>query len=807
MNVKRILAGMLCFVLVFGSIGLENVALAQEEAATVEAEQTPESTIEPTAEPTAIPTPEPTAVPTPEPTAVPTPVDLMAAAVSDQPSETEVATGELLQSTEKPLTDSTMDPVSDKSVAPVPALEESAQLVHNASKNLPSIKVGTKSLSMMRTMSAFDMFVDGQDYINLVASPGGQLTWTVYASGSAGLVLYAYDVYKDNAIYSFMPDYGYDASYSFWPTEPGSYYVKVFAYDYYSGVELIQNHWFGVSTLSVTGIECNSYSTVTGDMLTWTVVSEGATGAMSYSYSLEWSDAGVEWWLVESTPNYVQDSRFNYRVSSLGYYRLRAYVQETDVSWYVHKALSGNTFIDMGHPILEVYGVSPDAYLPWIGDEVVWTVYTNNNAYGTIECEFTFYYGDYRLYSTGWLDQTSYALTVARSGNYRAEVSVRDSERLDELFQIKSLTVDVSDLWIESITASKTTAYLGDIVTWMINAEGGSGYVRYDCELYLDGNYYDWDWSDDGNFSFVLTEPGEYILYANVSDEFVSLSDKSGITTALERPAPVLSEIFSVSSTSLKATWGAVTGATGYVLERATSAAGSFTAVYIGTATTYTNTGLTAGLAYYYRVRATKAVNGVIYNGLNSAPKAGVPLAGPVISKTEALSASSIKITWSGAAGSTGYELWRSTSSSGTYARVYYGTALAFTDTGRIAGTAYYYKVRAYKTIGTVKYYSPYGAAKVGVALAKPATPTAVASIKSVTVSWAAVTGASGNELWRSTSAVGTYIRVYRGTAKTFKNISLTTGITYYYKVRAYKLVGITSYYSLYSSYKAIKPL
>ena len=45
-----------------------------------------------------------------------------------------------------------------------------------------------------------------------------------------------------------------------------------------------------------------------------------------------------------------------------------------------------------------------------------------------------------------------------------------------------------------------------------------------------------------------------------------------------------------------------------------------------------------------------------------------------------------------------------------------------------------------------------------------------------VTVSWTAATGAHGHELWRATSAAGACGRVFHGTARSFKGLSLRKG-------------------------------
>lgn len=86
----------------------------------------------------------------------------------------------------------------------------------------------------------------------------------------------------------------------------------------------------------------------------------------------------------------------------------------------------------------------------------------------------------------------------------------------------------------------------------------------------------------------------------------------------------------------------------------------------------------------------------------------------------------------------------------------------------------------------------------VNVIIARPCIKTAAASVKAaggrkLTVSWKKVFGATGYEIYRSTSAGGTYKKVatIKGDAVTsWTSGKLTTGKTYYYKVRPYWKAG-----------------
>jgi len=81
---------------------------------------------------------------------------------------------------------------------------------------------------------------------------------------------------------------------------------------------------------------------------------------------------------------------------------------------------------------------------------------------------------------------------------------------------------------------------------------------------------------------------------------------------------PVFFAATKASSTSIKTSWTAVNGVTGYYLFRATSKTGTYSNIKTLTATTYTNTGLTKGKSYYYKVQAYKIVCGTTYRSAST---------------------------------------------------------------------------------------------------------------------------------------------------------------------------------------------
>ncbi len=252
---------------------------------------------------------------------------------------------------------------------------------------------------------------------------------------------------------------------------------------------------------------------------------------------------------------------------------------------------------------------------------------------------------------------------------------------------------------------------------------------------------------------------------------------------ASKLPAPSGVKAQSVTVTSIKVSWKAVSGAVRYEVYRATSASGTYTKVKTTTSLSVTNTSLTRGKTYYYKLKAIHKTA-----SLSSARSAAVSckarLATPVVTAGSA-SSTSIKVSWQAVSGAAKYEVYRATTSGGTYTLLKTTTARAYTNTGLTRGKTYYYKVKAlYKTA------SGNSARSAAVsAVPKLSAPTglevSIVSPTSIALKWNKVSGATGYELYRASSATGTYAKVTTTKNAYYTNTKLAGGRTYYYKVRA----------------------
>jgi len=267
----------------------------------------------------------------------------------------------------------------------------------------------------------------------------------------------------------------------------------------------------------------------------------------------------------------------------------------------------------------------------------------------------------------------------------------------------------------------------------------------------------------------------------------------------------------------VKLTWNKVSGAKGYEVER--SSDGDYKVVDTiagGSNLTYTASDLTLNQSYTYRIRAYSLVNREkVYGGYSNEQTIKTKLDAPVIASITSVGYSSVKLTWSKVTGAEGYHVYQAASQGGTYALaqdITTGGTTACTRGGLSTGRTYYFKVLAYRYVNGIKVYSGNSAVKTGkTVLNTTKLSTASKSYNSIKLSWNKVAGANGYQILRGISKTSVYTTVKTITNSntlTYTNGSRTTGRTYYYKIRAYRLVNGAKVYSGYSEVKsaAAKP-
>lgn len=266
----------------------------------------------------------------------------------------------------------------------------------------------------------------------------------------------------------------------------------------------------------------------------------------------------------------------------------------------------------------------------------------------------------------------------------------------------------------------------------------------------------------------------------------------------------------SSTSSTVKLTWTAVPGSPSYRIYEYDAT----TKKYVGLRNVATNsvtiTGLPSNSLRNYRVRAYMSVSGeyrwskpsaVIKTYTAPAKASGL--------KVSSYGNTALKLTWAKVSGATGYRVYKYNPSTKLYEAYRTLTATALSVPNLTAGTVYYFKVRAYRTVEGVNYWGDTGD------FLRTATRPANSTLSS------AASTAAGKLTLKMTKPAGTTgFLVQYSTSKSFSSgvtnkytsssspafSGLKRGSTYYVRVRPFVLTGTTRVFSpAYSAVKAVK--
>ena len=155
----------------------------------------------------------------------------------------------------------------------------------------------------------------------------------------------------------------------------------------------------------------------------------------------------------------------------------------------------------------------------------------------------------------------------------------------------------------------------------------------------------------------------------------------------------------------------------------------------------------------------------------------------PTVSISNDADTGKVVLSWGKVSGAAKYEIYRSTSKTGTYSRQSTTTSTTYTNTSAEVGIQYYYKVRAVAKDGS------YANSKIVSRTCDLPRPVVTAGNSPSSgypkLTWEAVEGAVSYKIYRSTSKTGTYSLTKTTTSTTYTNTTAKVGTQYYYKVRA----------------------
>ena len=268
------------------------------------------------------------------------------------------------------------------------------------------------------------------------------------------------------------------------------------------------------------------------------------------------------------------------------------------------------------------------------------------------------------------------------------------------------------------------------------------------------------------------------------------------------------------TTNSLTLSWNKLDDVTGYKIYKYDSKSEDYE--YLKTikgasTTSFTDSNLTDATVYKYKVRGYKTVDGNAYNGFISnsfAESTKVKTVSNLNLKTR--NTTSLELSWDKVKNADGYRIYRLDTNTDTYKLVKTinnNTTTSYKHSNLVSATNYYYKVKAFKYLNGSNRYSDYSSRLK--ATTRPLQPSVILNStksKSIKVSWTNISKrATGYEVRMSTSKNGTFNSIGTTTNTSFTKVNLTKGKTYYFKIRAYRIVDGQKIYSLYSGIESIK--
>jgi titin len=257
-----------------------------------------------------------------------------------------------------------------------------------------------------------------------------------------------------------------------------------------------------------------------------------------------------------------------------------------------------------------------------------------------------------------------------------------------------------------------------------------------------------------------------------------------------------------VSSSQVDVGWQDVAGESGYAVERSLDGVSGWDE--IGTTgqdvVSFSDTGLAASTAYFYRVVAFNGSGDSPPSALVSATTTTPPPVAPAALSAVAVSSSQVDVGWQDVIGESGYRVQRSLDGVSGWVQV--GATgqdvVSFSDTGLVASTTYFYRVVASNSSGDSAPSVIVSATTFALADTQP--PTAPTKLKAtvakgkVNLTWTGSTdsgsGVAGYRVHRSSTGLEGSFTLVTTTASTSASLQAPSGVALWYRVTAYDVAG-----------------
>ncbi len=450
-------------------------------------------------------------------------------------------------------------------------------------------------------------------------------------------------------------------------------------------------------------------------------VAQGLSGTLATS-ATALSNAGftANWNAVSGATGYELDVSTNSNFSALvaGYNPVVVTGNSKAVTglnpnaayFYRVRVVGGGTSLNSNSVTVTTLLVPPTANAATIttstGFTANWSVVTGATSYelDVSTDNFVSYVAGYQAKSVSILSDIVTGLTSGSSYQYRVR-AVSGAGPSASSNTISAPTITAPPV----ATAATAVSTTGFTANW--NAVGGATGYQLDISAdnfvtYVSGfNSKSETGTSDVVTGLTINTAYKYRVRAVNAGGTSANSNSIDVTTVIAPPVAVAASV--ITQTGFTANWNAVTGATGYEVDVSSDGFATFVTGFSAkteTGTTSVVTGLTAGIAYKYRVRAVNGSSTSASSNLIDVTTVIATPAAPVAAAATSITSTGFTANWGAVTGAVSYRVDISTDNFVTFLAGYDSkteTGTTNVVTGLTASTAYKYRVRAVNVGGT----------------------------------------------------------------------------------------------------------
>ncbi len=271
------------------------------------------------------------------------------------------------------------------------------------------------------------------------------------------------------------------------------------------------------ASLTVSSLNANKTTAVTGDSVTWTAAAAGGSGTIKYCFYVFKDGKIVE------RGSYGAAKTYTYTPAAAGTYTARVYVK--DAAGTVATKEGAAVAVSAG--ALTILSLTPDKSSVSVGDAVTWTA---EAAGGSGTLKYCFYvFKDGKIAERGsYGTAKTYTYTPAAAGIYTARVYVKDAAGT-VVNQMSSAVEAAAAPITVSLTVDKSRATLNEGVKWTATASGGTGSFQYCFYVFKNGKIKERGSYGAANvYNYTPTEAGTYTVRVYVKDSAGTVKTQEG---------------------------------------------------------------------------------------------------------------------------------------------------------------------------------------------------------------------------------------------------------------------------------------